>query len=102
MCLEEISSENLAISTFGTPETLNKKASIVQVTIADLKQQKHMEINAFSVPYICARLKNQPVQIALATYDHLNGLELAETGEGTGQVDILIWSDFYWVRLVVR
>ena len=31
-----------------------------------------------------------------SNYEHISNLDLAETGEGTGQVDILLGSGYYW------
>ena len=53
-------------------------------------------INARVMPMICTPLTDQHTDFARQNYEHLKTLELAETGEGTGQVDILVGSDFYW------
>ena len=47
------------------------------------------------IDQICSPLTNQNVKLAIKRYDHLKKLNLAETGEGMGQVDLLIGSGYY-------
>ena len=55
-------------------------------------------VNAFSVPIICSPISNQAVDLAVNTYPHLSGLNLADDSSSSNDVDIyiLIGADFYW------
>ena len=61
------------------------------------KSHKSFCLQALSVmvPLICLPIKNQPVAFARENFEHLRGLDLADSG-GEDEVDLLIGSDFYW------
>ena len=57
-----------------------------------------MKITALAVPLICEPICSQPVNLARETFQHLSGLDLADSSHlgDTVEVDILIGSDYYW------
>ena len=38
-------------------------------------------LSALCVPLICLPIRNQPIKFAHQTFDHLKGLDLADSGE---------------------
>ena len=50
------------------------------------------------VPYICDPVSAQPIDTSQASYAHLAGLELADSGDigSSLEIDLLIGSDHYW------
>ena len=54
------------------------------------------------VPHICDPVCVQPIDVAKTSYEHLAGLELADSGDvgSSLEIDLLIGSDHYW-KLVV-
>ena len=54
-------------------------------------------MTALAVPLICTPLKDQAVQFAQQSYNHLADLELADvpTEDCDSEVDLLIGKDFY-------
>ena len=53
-------------------------------------------MNAYCVPTICLPLCDQEIKYAKENFKHVEGLDLADTGEGELEVDLLIGSNFYW------
>ena len=56
-------------------------------------------VSAYIVPAVCAPLRDQAIDLAVAEYPYLNGLILADflaTNDDEMSVHILIGSDFYW------
>ena len=100
LSLKSIGKQQLSISTFGaSTDSLEKKNyDVVNLSLTGTTPTKNelVQFNAISVPYICAPLSNHAVNFTKTKYEHLRDLDLAETGEGVGQVDILIGSDVYW------
>ena len=52
----------------------------------------------FTVPLICELLTCEPVLFCQGNFDHLAGIDLADTSDGCShlEIDILIGSDQYW------
>ena len=87
----------LLIAAFGSARGHPKVRPIVNVGIL-LKGYPSMTVSLYVVPMICEPLISQPIEVCINKNPHLNGLELADWAEqGSGlEVDILIWSDYYW------
>ena len=64
--------------------------------IKSLDQNLTVYVNGFCVDKLCDPLINQPIQIAKENFEHLKDLELADSGDGGLEVDILLGADFYW------
>ena len=62
-----------------------------------------LKMTALVVPFICNLLVSQPINYARDHYDHLLGIELADSADlgYVLEVDMLIGSDLYW-SLVTR
>ena len=63
-----------------------------------IEENDTLKLSALVVPFICNPLTAQPINHSKQTYDHLIGLELADSAESSDvlDVDILIGSDSYW------
>jgi hypothetical protein len=57
-----------------------------------------LQLTALVVPSICNPLTSQPITSSGTSYDHLIGLELADSADISDalEVDVLIGSDWYW------
>lgn len=56
------------------------------------------------VPHICDSVCSQPIDTSKASYKHLSGLELADSGQSGSdlKIDLLIGSDHYWKLVTGR
>ena len=65
------------------------------------KDNTDLRLSLLVVPLICEPLSHQPVAYAKEEFDHLQGLDLAESSCGTGclGLHLLVGSGYYW-RLV--
>ena len=57
-----------------------------------------MKVTALVVPLICKPIYGQPINCAERAFEHLSGLDLADSSHSgeTLDVNILIGSDYYW------
>ena len=94
--LKTISKENLSIYTFGNKDSSPQGVDMVRFFLRGLNTNEVIRVTGFSVPYICTPIQNQPLLATKENYEHLNGLMLADSGEGNFEIDVLIGSDFYW------
>ena len=55
-------------------------------------------LELYAVPLICKALAAQPITLCVANYSYLARLELADSSDGKGamDVDMLIGADYYW------
>lgn len=97
LCLPTLRTESLHIKTFGSAEGYESSCDIIQLA---LKTKNHgsLRITALVVPVICNPLTIQPISRSQECYDHLVGLELADSADCSDalEVDVLIGSDWYW------
>ena len=93
-------SESMIIKTFGSGQGERRICDIVQLKIAT-NDGDPLILSAVAVPHICDPVRVQPISSSQASCAHLSGLELADSGDITGdlEIDLLIGSDYYW-RLV--
>ena len=68
---------------------------VVQIAIECLDGSL-MYIKAFVVPTNYGSLSQQPTSLDQAHYQHLQGLHLADTGDVSLSIDMLVGADFYW------
>ena len=57
-----------------------------------------LTVTALVVPLVCSPLMSQPITGSGESYEHLSGLELADSADPNDvlDVDVLIGSDWYW------
>ena len=95
------SKENVNIATFGnsksTPQIIDRVHAV-----AKTKGAETVHIEAYTVPLICPPLTNQPVQFAKCSVGEFQGLDLADSGSGSNEIDLLIGSDCYWAFVTGR
>ena len=92
--VETVESENLLVKTFGDKASKVLAYDKVQVAV------RHSAMEGYSVPTICSPISNQSIKVAPEEYQHLCGLNLADSstlsGDNDVEVDILIGADYYW------
>lgn len=91
----------MMIKGFGSNAGQLQSRNLVQVWVQGLTSETCLYVNAYTVPIISSPLQNQAVKFAATTYQHLNGLSLADSNssnenESQLQVDFLIGTDYYW------
>ena len=64
----------------------------------DTKDNESLQMSALVVPFICNPLTSQPINCSEENYEHLLGLDLADSANiaDSLEVDMLIGSDSYW------
>ena len=98
--MRKVRSESMIIKTFGSERENRRICDIVELGIVT-KNGEPLTLSAVVVPHICDPVRMQPISSFKNAYEHLSGLELADLGSVTGEleIDVLIGSDHYW-RLV--
>ena len=91
--LPTVMTETLHIRTFGGHE---ETCNVVKLGVR-IEKGKTLEMSALVVPLICSPLVSQPITASGETHDHLPGLELADSADGSDvlEVDMTIRSDWY-------
>ena len=89
--------ESLQIKTFGATETQNTYCDLVELAVR-AKGNEEMKLSTLVVPFICNPITSQPINHSKQLYSHLVRLELADSAEVPGvlEIDVLIRSDSYW------
>ena len=87
----------MSIITFGSDERNTQSCEVVRVCMK-LRDGTNKELELFAVLLICKPLAAQPITLCVANYSHLAQLELADSSDGKGamDVDMLIGADYYW------
>ena len=95
--------ESLRIKTFGAAEGRDTNCDAVELGLV-AKDGEELTLNALVVPFICNPLCSQPISHSRECYDHLLGLELADSAgvDDVLEVDVLIGSDLYWTLATGR
>jgi len=85
----------MTVFTFGSSEKILSNCELVRVLLKTLDGE--LEMCLMTTPVICEPLTAQPLSLCVSSYDHLSGLELADTSDGNApiEVDLLIGSDYY-------
>ena len=98
--MRRVHSESMIIKTFGSERENKGTCNIVELGIVT-KNGEPLTLSAVVVPHICDPVRMQPISSFKNAYEHFSGLELADLGSITGEleIDVLIGSDHYW-RLV--
>ena len=85
--------ETLHFNTFGERSYRKQKCEVSPLLLQSNKNENFM-ISALSFPVICSPLSTR---IEVDQYPHLQGLQLADSSDSNGSIDVLIRSDYYWV-----
>ena len=90
--------EKLIIKTFGNENEELRECDIVQLCLRPLHDDLNIYLTAYSIPVICSQICDQPVKFAAEKYEHLQGLQLADStvSESDPEITILIGSDQIW------
>ena len=93
--LPAISTKEILIKEFGNEQGTLKMCETVQLAV-HCADNLTVYINAFVVDLICSPLSNQAIDFAQANYSHIKNLPLADSGDGSQDldIDILIGADF--------
>ena len=93
--LPAISTKEILIKEFGNEQGTLKMCETVQLAV-HCADNLTVYINAFVVELICSPLSNQAIDFAQANYSHIKNLPLADSGDGSQDldIDILIGADF--------
>ena len=91
---EIINKEKIKINTFSNNNSKEEISDYVKLFVKTEKGNK--SIKAFSISLICLPLKNQPVKFAQQNYSYLKNLNFADLGKRSGEIDILIGSNYLW------
>ena len=96
-------SELMIINTFGSERGEKRDCDVVQLKFAT-NDSESLVLPMVVVPHICGSVCSQPIDTSKASYKHLSGLELADSGHtGSGlEIDFLIGSDHYWKLVTGR
>ena len=89
--------QRLTIVTFGSSEQHVRSCKLIQLGIT-LKDGRTQSLLLLSVPCICEPLTVQPISFCQKNFNHLEGLDLAASSDGSSglNIDIFIGSDQYW------
>ena len=89
--------ESLRIKTFGSTEERETVCEAVELGLVTSSGER-LKLSALAVPFICDPVTSQPISYSRECYDHLLGLELADSADAEDvlEVDVLIGSDLYW------
>ena len=90
------------IKTFSNYEGQDTICDVVKISVIT-RERESLTFTALVVPFICNTLTAQPIDLSRNHYDHLRGLDLADSADDrdTLEIDLLIGSDVYW-RLATR
>ena len=93
--LNPIRREKLHLNTFGNSSFEAKSCDVVRFKIQKANCNETLDITAYTSPVICSSL---PTLVNTQEYDHLDGLELADSDyrDTHKPIDVLIGSDHYW------
>ena len=97
LSLRRMRSECMIIKTFGSDKEDRKTCDVVELGILT-RSGTPQRLSVVVVPHICDPVHTQPISAAKEMYEHVSGLDLADSGEATGklEIDVLIGSDQYW------
>lgn len=97
LSLRRIRSESMIIKTFGSDKEDKRTCDVVELGILT-KLGTPQRLTVVVVPHICDPVHAQPISAAKQMYKHISGLDLADSAEATGklEIDVLIGSDQYW------
>ena len=92
----------MVIKTFGSDKGKHRTCDIVE--LKPLTRDGGSLTSTVVVPHICDPVQTQPITPCNDVYQHLSGLEFADSGDGATelQINALIGSDYYWKLVTDR
>ena len=83
--------------TFGSSRQQPHVCELVRMGLAS-KDGTTKHLMLFAVPMICEPVSCQPISFCQTDFDHLTGIDLADSSDAHAslEVDILIRADQYW------
>lgn len=95
--------QRMSIMTFGSSEERPHVCDTVRVGVV-MRDRQPKQLALCTVPHICEPLASQPINFCRDNYEHLSGLDLADSSDGSSRlkIDILIGSDQYWDLITGR
>ena len=99
----KVRSESMVIKTFGSDKSDHRTCDIVELKLLT-RDGGSLTFPTVVVPHICDPVQTQPITPCKDVYQHLFGLEFADSGDGATelQINILIGSDYYWKLVTGR
>ena len=96
-------SERMVIKTFGSSVGMQQTCDIVDLRIMT-KEGSPLTISTVVVPHICDPVLTQHITLLKNAYEHLTGLDLANSGNDNGEsaIDVLVGFDHYWKLVTGR
>ena len=91
-----ISQRKMSVKTFGTDKVNDMLLNEYNFSLMGIKKKTSVKLSAFAVPLICSPLSGQRIRIVKEECSFLQGLDLADKGEGDSDIDVLIGADYYW------
>ena len=92
--LNPIARKVVTIKAFGDQNT--KPRNVNEYSCCIVSQfGMNLYVNALAVPTICSNISGQRIDIVAKDFNGLRGVNI-DAGEGSGSIDLLIGSDFYW------
>ena len=103
LALETVRTDMISIKTFGSSVEKRQECDLVNLRVGT-RNGGSVKITALAVPLICEPICSQPVNLARENFQHLSGLDLADSSHlgDTLEVDLLIGSDYYWSFVTSR
>ncbi|XP_066925160.1 uncharacterized protein [Clytia hemisphaerica] len=82
--------------TYASEDVVQRlKLKTVRFKVKRKVGKGYIDCEALCVPIVCSPIAKQDVDYAGRSFEHLDGLTLADSNEGQAEVEILIGSDFY-------
>ena len=93
--LQTIKTDEILIKEFGNESGTLKRCDCVQLAVR-CADNLTAYINAYVVDLICSPISHQAINLAQSMYPHLHGLILADSSDGTIdlEADVMIGADF--------
>ena len=97
--LPTVRTDQLMIKTFGSESEQLTDCDLTTICMTSVEPGGiSMYLNAYTVPFICSPVSNQCIDLAQKNYPHLMDLKLADSSEGTLDLEVhcMIGADYYW------
>lgn len=93
----KLRSERMVIKTFGAGQGTSVVYDFVEL-IVTTRDGEALTLPMVVVPHICDPVRTQPIDLTKTMYEHLSGLQLADSCVEVedSKIDVLIGSDHYW------
>ena len=92
--------ERIILKAFESQKEKLRTLVVVQARVFCINQPDFVlvEVELYVVPKICSPISCQEIELAQATYEHLVELKLADSTNGSSEIEIdaLIGGDSYW------